>query len=305
LGRLAGQIVTTLDRVTIWSILDILIVAIIIYGLLSLFRGTSAFSALYGIGLLLVAVAVVNTLPGLVMLNWLLRNLLPFLSFGLLVVFQPELRRAMERIGRVRGLFRRPLTARDQESIERSIAEVARACRRLSERRYGALLVFERETGLHEYTDTGVQLDSLVTSELLLTLFFPNSPLHDAAVVVHGDRVIAAGCVMPLSENPLDSSMGTRHRAALGITELTDALSVVVSEETGIISLANNGRMVRNLDESKLRKVLAVLVMPPSPRPPFGWPGPRREPPPQPQPSPSQPPPAQPPSKQAVPTSGS
>jgi diadenylate cyclase len=305
LGRLAGQIVTTLDRVTIWSILDILIVAIIIYGLLSLFRGTSAFSALYGIGLLLVAVAVVNTLPGLVMLNWLLRNLLPFLSFGLLVVFQPELRRAMERIGRVRGLFRRPLTARDQESIERSIAEVARACRRLSERRYGALLVFERETGLHEYTDTGVQLDSLVTSELLLTLFFPNSPLHDAAVVIHGDRVIAAGCVMPLSENPLDSSMGTRHRAALGITELTDALSVVVSEETGIISLANNGRMVRNLDESKLRKVLGVLVMPPSPRPPFGWPGPRREPPPQPLPSPSQPPPAQPPSKQAVPTSGS
>jgi diadenylate cyclase len=302
---LAGQIVTTLDRVTIWSILDILIVAIIIYGLLSLFRGTSAFSALYGIGLLLVAVAVVNTLPGLVMLNWLLRNLLPFLSFGLLVVFQPELRRAMERIGRVRGLFRRPLTARDQESIERSIAEVARACRRLSERRYGALIVFERETGLHEYTDTGVQLDSLVTSELLLTLFFPNSPLHDAAVVIHGDRVIAAGCVMPLSENPLDSSMGTRHRAALGITELTDALSVVVSEETGIISLANNGRMVRNLDESKLRKVLGVLVMPPSPRPPFSWPGPRREPPPQPQPSSSQPPPAQPPSKQAVPTSGS
>jgi len=249
------------------------IVAIIIYGLLSLFRGTSAFSALYGIGLLLVAVAVVNSFPGLVMLNWLLRNLLPFLSFGLLVVFQPELRRAMERIGRVRGLFRRPLTARDQESIERTIAEVARSCRRLSERRYGALLVFERETGLHEYTDTGVQLDARVTSELLQTLFFPNSPLHDAAVVIHGDRVIAAGCVMPLSENPLDSSIGTRHRAGLGITELTDALSVVVSEETGIISLANNGRMVRNLDEGKLRKVLGVLLAPPAQRTVFHWPG--------------------------------
>src|SRR5262249_29667596 len=152
------------------------------------------------------------------------------------------------------GLFGGARTARDQESIERSIAEVARACRRLSERRYGVLLVFECETGLHEYTDTGVQLDSLVTSELLLTLFFPNSPLYDAAVVIHGDWVIVAGCVMPLSENPLDSSMGTRHRAALGITELTDALSVVVSEETGIISLANNGRMVRNFDESKLQK---------------------------------------------------
>jgi diadenylate cyclase len=303
LGRFAGQLVAAVDRVTIWSVLDVLIVALIIYGLLTLFRGTSAFSALYGIGLLLVAVAVVNSLPGLVMLNWLLNNLLPFLSFGLLVVFQPELRRAMERIGRVRGLFRRPLTARNQESIERAIAEVARSCRRLSERRYGALIVFERETGLHEYTDTGVQLDALVTSELLLTLFFPNSPLHDAAVVIHADRVIAAGCVMPLSENPLDPQMGTRHRAALGITELSDALSVVVSEETGIISLANNGRMVRNLDEGKLRKVLGVLLAPPAPRPPFGWR--RGQPPTEPQPSPTKPPPTQPPSKQAVPTGGS
>ena len=273
--RLAQQVLTALDRLTIWSILDILIVAIIIYGLLSLFRGTSAFSALYGIALLLVAVAVVNSLPNLVVLNWLLRNLLPFLSFGLLVVFQPELRRAMERIGRVRSLLRRPLNARNHEGIEHAIAEIARACRRLSERRYGALIVIERETGLHEYTDSGVQIDGAVTTELLLTLFFPNSPLHDAAVIVHGDRVVAAGCVMPLSESPLDSSMGTRHRAGLGITELTDALSIVVSEETGIISLMNNGRMVRNLDEGKLRKVLGVLLAPAAPNAPWKWP--RRE----------------------------
>ncbi len=272
--HLAQQLLTTLDRLTIWSILDIVVVAIMIYGVLSLFRDTSAFSLLYGIGLLLVAVAVVNSLPRLVVLNWLLRTLLPFLSLGLVVVFQPELRRAMERIGRVRGLVLRPL-ARNQESIERAIAEIARACRRLSERRYGALIVIERETGLHEYMDTGVAVDGLVTADLLLTLFFPNSPLHDAAVVVHGDRVVAAGCVMPLSESPLDSSMGTRHRAALGITELTDALSVVVSEETGIISLANNGRMVRNLDESKLRKVLGVLLAPPPPT--TRWPWARRE----------------------------
>jgi diadenylate cyclase len=273
--RLEQQVLAALDRVTIWSVLDILLVAIIIYGLLSLFRGTSAFSALYGIALLLVAVAVVNSLPNLVVLNWLLRNLLPFLSFGLLVVFQPELRRAMERIGRVRSLLRRPLNARNQEGIEHAIAEMARACRRLSERRYGALIVIERETGLHEYTDSGVQIDGAVTTELLLTLFFPNSPLHDAAVIVHGDRVVAAGCVMPLSESPLDSSMGTRHRAGLGITELTDALSIVVSEETGIISLMNNGRMVRNMDEGKLRKVLGVLLAPPAPNTLWKWP--RRE----------------------------
>ncbi len=261
--QIPTEVVTALDRVTFWSILDILIVAVIIYGLLSLFRGTSAFSALYGIGLLLLAVVVVSALPGLIMLNWLLSNLLPFLSIGLLIVFQPELRRAMERIGRVRGLISRPLTAGDHENVERAISEIARACRRLSERRYGALIVVERETGLHEYTDTGVLLDAIVTSELLLTLFFPNSPLHDAAVIVHGDRVVAAGCVMPLSENPLDSSMGTRHRAGLGITERTDALSIVVSEETGIITLMNNGRFVRNLDEGKLRKALTGLILPP------------------------------------------
>ncbi|MGH2461719.1 MAG: diadenylate cyclase CdaA [Chloroflexota bacterium] len=264
--QLPTEVVTALDRVTFWSGLDILIVAVIIYGLLSLFRGTSAFSALYGIGLLLLAVLIVSALPGLMMLNWLLSNLLPFLSIGLLIVFQPELRRAMERIGRVRGLLSRPLTVGDHENVERAISEMARACRRLSERRYGALIVVERETGLHEYTDTGVLLDAIVTSELLLTLFFPNSPLHDAAVIVHGDRVIAAGCVMPLSENPLDSSMGTRHRAGLGITERTDALSIVVSEETGIITLMNNGRFVRNLDEGKLRKVLAGLILPPTAR---------------------------------------
>jgi diadenylate cyclase len=268
---LAQQVLSTVDRLTIWTVLDVLTVAVIIYGVLSLFRGTSAFSALYGIGLLLIAVAVVNSLPRLVMLNWLLRNLLPFLSFGLLVVFQPELRRAMERIGRVRGLLRRPLTARDQEGVERAITEIARACRRLSERRYGELIVIERETGLNEYTDSGVQVDAIVTTELLLTLFFPNSPLHDAAVIIHGERVLAAGCVMPLSESPLDSSMGTRHRAGLGITEFTDALSVVVSEETGIISLANNGRMVRHLDEGKLRKVLTVLCTPQTPHSPWRW----------------------------------
>jgi diadenylate cyclase len=121
-----------------------------------------------------------------------------------------------------------------------------------------------------------VQLDALVTSELLLTIFFPNSPLHDAAVIIHGDRVIAAGCVMPLSESALDPSVGTRHRAGLGITELTDALSVVVSEETGIITLMNNGRMVRNLDEAKLRKALTVLYAPPAQRGPFGPNGPLR-----------------------------
>lgn len=262
MAQLVELVNSTLWRLSVWSVVDIFLVAVVIYGFIGLFRGTSAFSVLYGIAFLLVAILVVSSMPGLVVLNWLLRNSLSVLSVALLIVFQPELRRAMERIGRIRGLFSRPLGVGDSSNVSRAIGEVARACRRLSERRYGALIVLERETGLQEYLDTGVMIDGVVSAELLLTIFFPNSPLHDSAVVMHGDRVVAAGCVMPLSESPMDSQLGTRHRAALGITETTDSVSIIVSEETGTISLANNGRMVRNLDEAKLRKVLGILYGP-------------------------------------------
>ncbi len=260
-----------LPRITIWSILDISIVSVLIYGFLSLFRGTSAFSVLYGLAFLLGALAIASTLPGLAMLNWLLRNTLPVLSFALLVVFQPELRRAMERIGRVRGWIARPMMSQEAQSLQHAITEIARACRRLSERRQGALIVLERETGLQEYAETGVILNALVSTEFLLTIFFRDAPLHDGAAIIHGDRVIAAGCVLPLSSNTMDAQLGTRHRAALGITEITDAVAIVVSEETGIISLANNGRLVRNLDEAKLRKVLTVLYGPAAHDPFLFW----------------------------------
>jgi diadenylate cyclase len=252
----------TLGRISIWTVIDIAIVAIVIYGFLTLFRGTSAFSVLYGIAFLLGALLIVRSLPRLVVLNWLLTNTLPVLYVALLIVFQPELRRAMERIGRIRGWINRPLGPTETQGIERAIDEIARACRRLSERRQGALIVLERETGLQEYAETGVIIDGLVTTEFLLQIFYPNSPLHDGAVIVHGDRLVAAGSVLPLSSNNLDASLGTRHRAALGITEQSDALAVVVSEETGIISMANNGRLVRNLAEPKLRKILAMIYGP-------------------------------------------
>ena len=258
----------TLSRVTIWSIADVITVAVIVYGFLGLFRGTSAFSVLYGLAFLLTAIAIVSSLPHLVVLNWLLRNLLPYLAMALLLMFQPELRRAMERIGRIRGLLSRPLATADSDNVHRAIAEIARACRRMSERRHGALIVFERETGLQEYVETGIPINGTVSAELLLTIFFPNSPLHDLAVVVHGDQIISAGCVLPLTDSHLDSQLGTRHRAAIGITEQTDAITVVVSEETGTISIANNGRLVRNLDESRLRKVLGILC---APRPTNSW----------------------------------
>jgi diadenylate cyclase len=243
-----------------WSAIDILLVALIIYGLLSLFKGTSAFSLLYGIILLFIGIAVISSIPGLVMLNWLLRNSLQFLSVALIIIFQPELRRAMERIGRLRPMFSYPLGPQVAHGTARAIEDIAVTCRRLSERRWGALIVLERRTGLQEFSDTGVRVDGTVSVEFLLTVFFPNSPLHDGAVVVHGDRVVAAGCLLPLSESDTHyQELGTRHRAALGITEITDAIAIVVSEETGIISIANNGRLVRNLDENKVKKVLTLL----------------------------------------------
>jgi diadenylate cyclase len=257
-----------LSRVSFWSVVDVVVVAIIIYGFLGLFRGTSAFSVLYGLAFLLTAIAIVSSLPHLAVLNWLLRNILPYLAMALLLMFQPELRRAMERIGRIRGLLSRPLATADADNVHRAISEIARACRRLSERRYGALIVFERETGLQEYIETGIPINGHISAELLLTIFFPNSPLHDLAVIVHGDQIIAAGCVLPLTDSQLDSQLGTRHRAAIGITEQTDSITVVVSEETGTISIANNGRLVRNLDEARLRKILGILC---APRPADSW----------------------------------
>ncbi len=269
--QIQEMIGASLPRIGIWSLADVFIVAVIFYGVLALFRGTSAFSVLYGIALLLGALLIVRSLPRLVVLNWVLTNSLPVLSIALLIVFQPELRRAMERIGRIRGWVTRPLGAQEVTGMHRAIDEIARACRRLSERRQGALIVLERETGLQEYAESGILIDGLVTSEFLLQIFFPNSPLHDGAVIIHGVRLVAAGCVLPLTGSTLDSSMGTRHRAAIGITERTDAIAIVVSEETGTISIANNGHLVRHLDESKLRKILAMHYGPEARDSLFHW----------------------------------
>ena len=146
-----------------------------------------------------------------------------------------------------------------RQSLVRTVDEICEACTRLSERRMGSLIVLERGTGLQDYIDTGLPVDSLVSAPMLMTIFFPNNPLHDGAVIVRGDRLVAATCILPLSENPSGEDLGTRHRAALGITEQTDAVSIVISEETGIISLATNGRLVRRLDGSRLKNTLLRL----------------------------------------------
>lgn len=238
------------------AILDILIVTLLLYWLLSLISGTSAATLVRGILILLTLGFVLSNVFNLTMLQFLLRNSIPALIFAIPVLFQPEIRRALEQLGRAGSLIPRTTTISPNTRLADTIA---RGAQQLAERRFGALLVIERSTPLGEHASKGVAMDALLSSELLLNIFWPNSPLHDGAVIIHGDRVVAAGVVLPLSGSPTVEHMGTRHRAAIGITEVSDAIAVVVSEETGTISLSNAGRMVRNLDQARLQKVLSIL----------------------------------------------
>ncbi len=255
-------ILLTLSRLDVSSVVDIVIVAVIVYWILNLIRGTTAVAVVRGVVTLILLVAVLGNVFDLVVLNWVLRNSIPAILVSIPILFQPELRRALERLGRSNRLF-----AWGGTSVEhvQAMELLAIACRRLADRKWGALIVLEKDTGLGEYVDTGVKIDGLVSVDFLMSIFYPNAPLHDGAVVIRGDRVVAAACLLPLTETLLtDQHMGTRHRAGVGITERTDAISIIVSEETGVISLANSVRIVRNLDESKLKKVLPALYRLPS-----------------------------------------
>jgi diadenylate cyclase len=243
-------------RFGISSVLDIAIVAVLLYWLLSLIAGTSAATLVRGILILLALGFFLSNVFNLTMLQFLLRLSIPGLIIAIPVLFAPELRRALEQLGRAGSLIPRTTVI---SSNTRLADTVAAAAQQLAERRFGALLVIERSTPLGEYAASGVSMDAILSTDLLLNIFWPNSPLHDGAVIIHGDRVLAAAVVLPLARSPTVEHIGTRHRAAIGITESSDAIAVVVSEETGTISLANAGRMVRNLSEPRLRKVLSIL----------------------------------------------
>jgi diadenylate cyclase len=256
LAVLQGVWVSLSIRFGVSAILDIAIVSVLLYWLLSLIAGTSAATLVRGILILLTLGFVLSNVFNLTMLQFLLRNSIPALIIAIPVLFQPEIRRALEQLGRAGSLIPRTTVV----SPNTRVAEIiARAAQQLAERRFGALVVIERSTPLGEYASRGVAMDGLVSTELLLNIFWPNSPLHDGAVIIHGDRVVAAGVVLPLAQSPTVEHVGTRHRAAIGVTEISDAIAVVVSEETGQISLANAGRMVRNLGEARLQKVLSIL----------------------------------------------
>jgi diadenylate cyclase len=239
---------------------DILIVAAVIYGLLVMIKDTTAVMLVRGLAILILGGALVSNIFSLPILGWLVRNSIPALLVAIPILFQPELRRALEQIGRAGGLLPHAVAAGNRSRL---IDVIAVAARRLAERRWGALIVLEHETALGEYAATGVELDALLSVDLLEQIFHPNTRLHDGAAIVRGERLLAAGCLLPLAESLTSGQLlGTRHRAALGITEQTDAIVIVVSEETGQISIANNGRLVRNMDEAKLRKVLSILYRP-------------------------------------------
>ncbi|MBC7260590.1 MAG: TIGR00159 family protein [Chloroflexi bacterium] len=242
------------------DVIDILLVSGIFFALLQLFRGTQAIQLLRGVIIFIFLAVLLSNVLRLTAFSWLIGNAIPALLVAIPVIFQPELRRALERLGRAGGLIDRPMR---EAAANRTVSQVARACRLLSEARHGAIIVLERNTGLQDYADTGVEIKAQVSSELLLTIFYPNTPLHDGAVIIREDEIIAAAVVLPLSNSNLaDRYLGTRHRAALGISEQTDAIAVIVSEETGTISVAHNGRMVRHLDETRLRNILQRLYRP-------------------------------------------
>lgn len=227
-------------------------VALLFFGVFRLVRGTRAVTLLRGIAVLLVVVSAMSSVLRLRALAWLLSNTLPALVFAIPVIFQPELRSLLERVGRLSTLA--GATAGVETEQARVISEVTDAVDLLSRLRHGALIVLERDTGLQEYVDTGVPLNARVTSQLLQTIFYPSTALHDGAVIIRRANMTAASCVLPLSTTRrlTGQKTGLRHRAAMGISEVSDAVSIVVSEETGTISLTHNGRMYRRLDTTRL-----------------------------------------------------
>ena len=244
-------------NIRLLDLLDISIVAFIIYRIILLIKGTRAVQMLLGLAVILV-VYFGSRVGDLHTLNWFLSNFLSSIILVIVVIFQNDIRRALMHVGR--NPFFGGMTYREETEM---IDELVKACVALGNRKIGALLAIERETGIKDILESGVLVDARVSSELIRAIFMPNSPIHDGALVVQQGQLSMAGCFLPLSQNSdLNKNLGTRHRAAIGLTELVDAVAIIVSEETGKISVAVNGGMTRNLDATSLKKVLGRLLEP-------------------------------------------
>lgn len=238
----------------IGQIVDILLVTYVIYKLIMVIRGTRAVQLLKGITIILV-VWLLSKFLGLRTLEFLMTQTVTYGLLAIIIIFQPELRRALEQLGRGRFFSSRTVTEADM--VNKSIDAIVKAAIYMGKRRIGALMTIERETGLTDYVETGIAMQANLTSELLINTFIPNTPLHDGAIIIKNDTILAAGCYLPLSENPfISKELGTRHRAALGVSEVTDAVTVIVSEETGTISVTINNKIERDLNEEQLREFL-------------------------------------------------
>ena len=245
-----------------WTdIVEILIIAFLVYHIMLWVKNTRAWSLLRGFVVIIVFIffaAVFN----MTTILWIVQNVMSIAVIAIVVILQPELRNAMEELGRknlIASLFRIDSRTPDGLYSDHTIAEIVRACTDMAKVKTGALIVIERKTPLNEYEKTGIDIDAVVSSQLLVNIFQKNTPLHDGAVLIRRDRVVSATCYLPLSDNKLDKNLGTRHRAGVGVSEVTDSLTIIVSEETGQISAAYRGTLDRNLDASMLRAKLVEL----------------------------------------------
>lgn len=240
---------------TVLGWIEIFILASMLYLIFRVFKGTRGSAILSGLIMLFGALYAVTSVSHLDVLNWILSKLMLYISLAVVVIFHPEIRRALARLGR------QPWRNNGMATQKTLVEPIMQTVKILSQRKIGALIAIEREIGTRAIQDTGTKMNSTVSSELLATIFFPHTPLHDGGVIISGDRICAAGCLFPLSQKEeLSKMLGTRHRAAIGITEETDAIVVVISEETGAVSIAYNGRLRRGLEEDRLRRVLSSML---------------------------------------------
>jgi diadenylate cyclase len=264
-----SQILFLFQRLTWLSLIDLSLVTLIFFAILLVIRDTQAVTLLRGVVLIIIVISLMTSLVNLPAFSWLIKNALPALLLSIPVIFAPEIRRGLEKLGRAGGGSRTfsQQTSESEGTLKLTVKAVATACARLSARQHGALIILQRGDTLRDYVQTGVVLNSRVSAEVLMQIFYPNTPLHDGAVIISNNLIVAAACVMPLSASGIlnrtpDRQMGLRHRAALGISEASDAVAVVVSEETGSISIAHGGRMIRRLDSERLENILIAFYRP-------------------------------------------
>ena len=275
MANFLNNILFIFQRLNWMSVLDILLVTLIFFILLYSLRDTQAMVLLRGVIFVVVALVLLTTVVELPAFSWLIRNALPALLLAIPVIFAPEIRRALERLGRA-GTFLPATNHAPISGLQRTISVVVEAAARLSARQHGALIVIQRMDNLEQYVETGVQMKAHVTPELLLQIFYPDTPLHDGAVIIANERIVAAACVMPLSASGIlnrtpERQLGLRHRAALGISEVSDAVSVVVSEQSGSISISHAGRMIRHIDPERLENILTAFFRPDTTTPQRIW----------------------------------